>query len=100
MNGINMKAITNCSDHRKVFSERLNKLINKAYGEKRGSKKQFYEDFSTVLENNNIGDGKSIDEAGKNKFGSIVISSIFLKWVMLLKQCFGVFRGGILFTLF
>lgn len=65
MNGINMKAITNCSDHRKVFSKRLNKLINKAYGEKRGSKKQFYEDFSTVLENNNIGDGKSIDEAGK-----------------------------------
>lgn len=65
MNSINMKATTNCSDHRKIFSERLNKLIDKAYGEKRGSKKQFYEDFSTVLENNNIGDGKSIDEAGK-----------------------------------
>lgn len=66
MNGINMKATTNCSDHKEVFSERLKKLIGKVYGEKRGSKKQFYEDFSTVLENNNTNDNKKdIYESGK-----------------------------------
>lgn len=62
---VNINVKTPYSDLRQIFSQRLNQLIDREYGEKRGSKKNFYEDFSRVLENNNIGNGKLIDEAAK-----------------------------------
>lgn len=61
---LNLNVKSSYSDQRKIFSERLNHLIDREYGSKRGRKKQFYDDFSIVLENNNV-DRESVSESAK-----------------------------------
>lgn len=50
------------SDIGTLFSKRLSYLIKREYGEKRGCKKKFYDDFQEVIEKNEIYGYKKNDE--------------------------------------
>ncbi len=63
---VNSKVKSKHKDHREIFAKRLGGLINREYGEKRGSRKNFYDDFSKVLKENDMGnENNGIDESGK-----------------------------------